>query len=105
MAKKPKAQEPEKIPTLAEFEAKIPPKPTGERTIKVKAIREFEIDKKLIKPGQEVLLSEEEAVEFCDRVFSGYHPFYGYMPEIGPLMEGGPNPLERKQLVRAVRVA
>lgn len=102
MAKKTKV---EKIPTLADFEKNVPVNTVGERTIKVKAVREFEIDKKLVKVGQEVLVNESEAVEFCDTKFSGYHPFYGYMPEIGPLLEDAPNPLQRKQIVRAVRVA
>lgn len=109
MAKKSKKVEEEKIPTLAEFEAKkVVPVPEV-RNVKVKALREFEIPVgkgfKMVKAGEVVLLSEDEAKEFCDKVFAGYIPAYGYMPEIGPLLEGQPNPLERKQIVRAERVA
>jgi hypothetical protein len=55
--------------------------------------------------GNTVMVSEEEAKELCDRKWNGFHPFYGTMPEIGPLMEGAPNPLERRKIARAVRVA
>lgn len=78
--------------------------PADKRTVKCRVLREFEIDKQLQRVGSIVMLTEDEAKEFCDRKFAGYHPFYGYMPEIGPLMEGE-NPLQRKEIVRAERVA
>lgn len=62
-------------------------------------------------PGTICEAPEWEAKMLCDTVFLGHHPFYGTMPEIGPLMgvdDNGkplPNPLARKQIRRAIRVA
>lgn len=91
--------------TYADFEAKQPVAKVDGRIVKIRALREIEIDKKLILAGKEVLVTEDEATEFCDRSFDGYIPCYGYLPEMGPLLEGGNNPLDRKKIVRAVRVA
>lgn len=99
-----------KTPTFEQFEAKQKLTPPSDKpTVKVRAIRPFEIvrEKAIVRvePGREALLTEAEAVEFCDTKWTGYHPFYGYMPEFGPLLENQPNPLARKQIVRAERVA
>lgn len=103
MAKKEK-----KIPTLAEFEKKNPPAVVEvDRKVKVKAVRAFEhpYTKKVIEPNMETLLSEDEAKVFCDEKFDGYHPFHGYMPYTDGLLDGEQqSPLQRKQIVRAVRI-
>lgn len=112
MAKSKKAPKEVKPKTLAELESKaaLPlPEVAEERTVKVKCIREFDIVEgkktRTVRPNEIVLLTESEAKNFCDRKFAGYHPFYGYMPEIGPLMEDSANPLQRKKIARAERVA
>ncbi len=78
------------------------------RTVRVKALRAFEIAEgkgfKIINGGQEALLTEAEAKEFCDRKFTGYMPFYGYMPDLADILTEGPNPLARKEIVRAIRI-
>lgn len=79
--------------------------------VKIKLLRECLVGKNICRVGSVHTVDEEIAKEFCDRKIPGYMPFYGYMPEIGPLMgedETGkpfPNPLERKTVVRAIRVA
>lgn len=75
------------------------------KKIKIKVLRDCMVDGQIRLPGTVLEASEEEAAMLCDTKFTGYHPFYGTMPEIGPLMDGLPNPLERRELVRAVRVA
>lgn len=93
-------------PTLEQFEKKnaAPPTP-GARTVKIKVIRPIEIDKKIFSPNAEVMVTEEEAKEYCDKTFAAYHPFHGYMPHTEGLQdEGVHNPLSRKQIVRAVRL-
>lgn len=88
--------------------------PQQEKTkskVKIKLLRECMIDKQIRPVGSVHMVDEEVAKEFCDRKVSGYPPYYGYMPEIGPLMgedETGkalPNPLEKRSIVRAIRVA
>lgn len=83
----------------------------GPRNTKIKLLRECLIDGMIQPVGMECQVTEAVAKEFCDRKIRGYHPFYGYMPEIGPLMDevmSGqptvPNMLDRRQIVRAVRV-
>lgn len=87
------------------------PAPAREANVKIKLLRACYINGQIVQPGQTVMVTKEEAAEFCDRSFKGYNPFYGYAPEIGGLMgedEMGkplPNPLDRKTIVRATRVA
>lgn len=71
--------------------------------VKIQIVRASLIGEVIHEPGQIVEVSEAVATELCDKTFQGYHPFYGHMPEIGPLLEA--NPLQRKQIVKAVRVA
>lgn len=74
-----------------------------EKKVKIKALRDCaRMNGEIISAGQVVFVTEEEAKILCDTKFKGYHPFYGHMPQIGPLMES--NPLERKELVRAQRL-
>lgn len=74
------------------------------KTVKIQVLRDCaKFNGEILKPGTIVNVSEEEAAMLCDTKFTGYHPFYGHMPQIGPLMES--NPLERKELVRAKRVS
>lgn len=107
-----------KVQTIEQYEAKINkgahPEVAG-ANIKVKALRDFAIDRKdaegkiksfIVSPGQEALLTEEEAKEVCDREFEGYMPFYGYAPAFaGMLSDDGRDPLARQKIVRGVRVA
>jgi hypothetical protein len=89
--------------------------PTSAKTVKIKTLRAINVgtalEPMIVEPGQIIKVTEAQAKEFCDRKFAGYHPFYGYMPEIGPLMGDDvdgkpiPNPMERKKLARAVRIA
>lgn len=72
------------------------------RKIKMRAIRACLIGENIIEPGNEFMASEDEA-KMLEEPKPGYFPFYGYMPEIGPLMDGN-NPLDRKQLTRAERI-
>ncbi len=76
----------------------------AKQMVKIRTIRECLIGDKIVPGNTEVMATEEEAAEYCDKKFQGYHPFYGHMPEIGPLMGNVSNPLERRDLVRAVRV-
>lgn len=84
-------------------------KTTEEKNVKIKLMRECLIDGEVCKVGTIHTVEESVAAEFC-RSMKGYPPFYGYAPEIGPLMgndENGkpiPNPMEAKQIVRAIRV-
>lgn len=75
------------------------------KTVKIKVLRDCIVDEQIRLPGTVIMASESEAKELCDIKYRGYHPFYGTMPEIGPLMGDAPNPLGRKEIVRAVRVA
>ncbi len=75
------------------------------KNIKIKILRDCKIDGQIRLPGHELLVSEADAKEFCDKTFPGYHPFYGHMPEIGGLMGDMANPLDRKKITRAVRIA
>jgi hypothetical protein len=86
------------------------------KMVKIKALRDVQVnrgtkDERIVLPGTICMVTEEEAKDLCDTKFRGYHPFYGNMPEIGPLMGIGvdgaplPNPLDRKMIARAVRVA
>lgn len=84
-------------------------KPAGK--VRIKLLRRCLINKRLCEKGTEHMVSEDIAKELCDRKVAGYHPVYGYLPEVGPLMteeySGQPamnNPMDRKQIVRAVRV-
>lgn len=85
------------------------PKVQEEKMVKIKLLRECLIDNEVRKVGTVHTVKESVADEFC-RPSKGYPPFYGYAPEIGPLMgndENGnpiPNPLETKKISRAVRV-
>lgn len=72
---------------------------------KLRVLRDVIIAGQIRKPGDVVECTEEEAQAVLGLKHKAYHPCYGYLPEIGPLMEGGANPLARKELVRAERVA
>ncbi len=76
-----------------------------EKMVRVKVLRDVMAGGEIRLPGTVLEVSETEAKELCDVTFRGYHPFYGMMPEIGALMGDVPNPLQRKQIARAVRVA
>lgn len=75
------------------------------KKVKIKLLRDAMIGKNIELAGTVHVVDEATAKELCDKKFPGYHPFYGTMPEIGPLMGDVPNPLVRKEIVRAVRVA
>ncbi len=84
------------------------PAPVVQAKVKIKTLRDIcvpSLGDAIIKPNEVVEVTEAEAKEFCDRKFDAYSPFYGTKPEIGPLSEGGPDPLARKIITRAVRVA
>lgn len=79
-------------------------KPVREKRVKIKLLRDCLVGKEIIKAGNVVMATEAEAAEFCDKVITGYPQYYGYRPEL--LLEPGQvDPLARKDIVRAVRVA
>ena len=80
--------------------------------VKIKLNRDASVGGQIRKAGTVVMTTETEAKKLCNREFDGYHPCYGYLPEIGPLMDDGtpgsaeaPNPLARKKITRATRVS
>lgn len=75
------------------------------KMVRIKVLRDCMASGEIRLPGTIVEVTEKEAQTLCDTKYKGYHPFYGTMPEIGPLMGDIPNPLGRRELVRAVRVA
>ena len=78
------------------------------KKVKIKALRDIAVpslDNAIILKDQVVEVTEAEAKEYCDRKFDAYSPFYGTKPEIGPLAESGADPLARRVITRAVRVA
>lgn len=91
--------------------------PAAKKLVKIKILRDcavgtiFNEDGSIKVAGQVKLpgticeVTEKEAAELCDTYYHGYHPFYGTMPEIGPLLGDVPNPLVRKKIARAARVA
>lgn len=87
----------------------VKPEAKGKK-IKIKLLRDCLIGTEIMRAGTVQMVDEATAAEFCDRKFKGYDPYYGYKPEIGPLMgvdEHGhplPDPLLAKTIVRAVRV-
>ncbi len=115
----------DKTTPIEKFQQKVIPEGVTEVTaeeasVKVRAIRNFAIDRldpktgklasRIVNCQQEVFLTPDEAKEMCDRKFEGYIPVYGYVPETfnGMLLEGvnlGYDPMARQQIVRAVRVA
>lgn len=82
-------------------EAKAAPK---SKKVKIKLQRDCLIEGNIQKAGSVLMVSEDDAKEFCDRHFDGYIPAYGTLPEM--LREPGqPGPLDRQKITRAVRVA
>ena len=74
------------------------------KMVKIKLLRDAIIDDagNIALAGTACEVPEHIAKNLCDTNYSGYHPFYGNMPEIGPRWGDVPNPLARKQIVRAV---
>jgi len=75
---------------------------TKEQKVKIKLLMDCYIDGDIRQAGSEMMVDQSVATEFCDTKFTGYHPFYGYMPE---MLYAEGNPLNREVRVRAVRVA
>lgn len=80
-------------------------KEAAPKKVKIKLLRDCLIGPaaEIIKAGNIVEVTAAEAAEFCDKSFTGYAPYYGYQPEM-LIEDGQPNPLARKDIVRAVRV-
>lgn len=82
-----------------------------EKKVKIRVLRDCMVGDMIYTPGTIVEATESQAAELCDKGFDGYQPYYGYAPEIGPLMgvdskgQAIPNPLERRKIYRAERVA
>jgi hypothetical protein len=91
--------------TPAADAAKVQTVKAPEKKVKIKLLRDAIVNGSTLRAGAIVETDEKTAAELCDRGLPGYHPFYGTMPEIGPLMGDSPNPLERKKIFRAMRVA
>jgi hypothetical protein len=74
------------------------------KMIKIKATQPIRLDRESngklssvdVQPGTVVEVTEEEAQEFCDRKFKGYHAFDGERSE---------KDAPRSEITRAVRVA
>lgn len=54
-----------------------PDEKTPERTVKIKTLRPIMIDDAIIPEGKEVMVSAEEAKQFCDLSFGGHYAFEG----------------------------
>jgi hypothetical protein len=91
MAKEPKE-------TAAAEEAAAP------KNIKILLRRDARVNGKICKAGTTHMVDAEQAEMLCKEM-PGYYPFYGHMPEVGPLLGGLPNPLAVNKFSRATRVA
>lgn len=67
----PKKAEPKKTKTKAGASTSKP------KTVKIRALTAIAIGKDVFEAGQEVEVTEEQAVEFCDRKFKGNYAFSG----------------------------
>lgn len=80
------------------------------KNVKIEIKRDCTVDGKTIRPGVQVMVTEEVAKELCDRKYPGKHPFFGYAPAEIPGSEnarpsGMPSPYGRQPIVKAVRVS
>lgn len=65
--------------------------------VKIRVVRAIRIDDNVLEPGTVAMVDEADAVEFCDRKFSGYHAFSGERYDAD-----GDTP--KQQVQRAVRL-
>lgn len=60
----------------------VAPEPSPDKLVKIKTLRDIMVGDQIIKPDQEVMVTEEQAKEFCDKTFTGPHQFRGERDEV-----------------------
>lgn len=65
--------------------------------VKIRVVRPIRIDETVLQPGTVAMVNEDDAKEFCDRVFQGSHAFIGERHDAD-------GDVKRHELKRAVRL-